>query len=166
MTPVLATRYQVKVFAGPGAATPLAAWPGQGVYVVPGGHVTGGKTCGRPVCRETFRIYTLVPGPALAAEMSKPRSPCSGLSLSPARVPPPPRWLYLNAGHASVSGARPISAGESGKTLTFSFTIGNDAYYWDWNACVKDTVSKDGLGLPGSHGCGAPRVLRTASYLG
>ncbi len=32
--------------------------------------------------------------------------------------------------------------------------------------CVKDTVSRDGLGLPGSHGCGARRVLRTVSYLG
>ena len=98
--------------------------------------------------------------------MSKPWYPCSGLSLSPARVPPPPRWLYLNAGHASVSGARPISAGESGKTLTFSFTIGTDGAYPAWTACVTDTVSRDGLGLPGSRGCGALRVLRTAGYLG
>jgi len=27
-------------------------------------------------------------------------------------------------------------------------------------------VSTDGLGLPGSHGCGARRILRTVSYLG
>jgi hypothetical protein len=166
VTPTLATRYQVKVFASKSATTPLATSARQSLYVVPGGHVTGGKTCGRPVCHETFRIYTIVPSSALAVEMSKPWYPYFGLNLSPTHVPSPPRWLYLNAGHASVSGARRISAGEFENTLTFSFTIGNDGAYWDWNACVKDTVSRDGLGLPGSHGCGAPRVLRTVSYLG
>jgi hypothetical protein len=78
----------------------------------------------------------------------------------------PPRWLYLDAGHASVSGARRISAGEFERTLMFSFTIGNDGFYWGWTVCTKDAVSRDGLGLPGSHGCGARRVLRTVSYLG
>ena len=167
VTPILATRYQVKVFASKSATTPLATSPRQSVYVVPGGHVTGGKTCGRPVCHETFRLYTIVPSSALAVEMSKPWYPYFGINLTTGTgVPPQPRWLYLNDGHASVSGARRISAGEFENTLTFSFTIGNDGFYWDWNACVKDTVSRDGLGLPGSHGCGAPRVLRTASYLG
>ncbi len=88
------------------------------------------------------------------------------VNLTTAGTPSPPRWLYPNAGHASVSGAQPISAGEFENTLTFSFTIGNNGYYWAWTACVKDTVSRDGLGLPGSHGCGARRVLRTVSYLG
>ena len=32
--------------------------------------------------------------------------------------------------------------------------------------CTRDAVSKDGLGLPGYHGCGASRILATALYVG
>jgi len=167
VTPTLATRYQVKVFARKSATTPLATSSRQSVYVMANGWTTGGKTCGRPVCRETFHIFTVVPSSALGVEMSKPDYPYFGINLTTtAGIPSPPRWLYLNAGHASVAGARKISADEFENTLTFSFTVGNDGFHWAWTACVKDTVSRDGLGLPGSHGCGARRVLRTVSYLG
>ena len=166
VTPTLATRYQVKIFASKSATTPLATSPRQNLYVMNSGWTTGGKTCGRPVCHETLHLFTVLPSTALRVEMSKPFYPYFGINLSTAGTPPPPRWLYLNAGDASVSGARRISAGEYERTLTFSFTVGNDGYDWDWTVCVKDTVSRDGLGLPGSHGCGAGRVLRTVSYLG
>jgi hypothetical protein len=166
VTPTLATRYQVKVFASRSATTPSATSPLQNLYVVANGRVTGGKTCGRPVCRETFHIYTVVPSSALGVEMSKPFYHYFGINLTTVGTASPPRWLYLNAGHASVSGARRISAGEFERTLTFSFTIVNDGFYWGWNVCTKDAVTRDGLGLPGSHGCGARRVLRTVSYLG
>ena len=167
VTTTLATRYQVKVFASKSATTPSATSSMQSVYVMANGYATGGKTCGRPVCHETFHIYTIVPSSALGVEMSKTNYPYFGINLTTgAGIPSPPRWLYLNAGHASVSGARRISATEFETTLTFSFAIGNDGYHWAWTGCTKDTVSRDGLGLPGSHGCGASRVLRTASYLG
>jgi hypothetical protein len=166
VAPTLATRYQVKVFASKSATTPSATSRTQNLYVVVNGRVTGVKTCGRPVCHETLRIYTIVPSSALGVEMSKPFYPYFGINLTTAGTPSPPRWLYLDAGHASVSGARRISAGEFERTLTFSFTIGNDGFYWGWTVCTKDAVSRDGLGLPGSHGCGARRVLRTVSYLG
>jgi hypothetical protein len=167
VTPTLATRYQVKVFASKSATTPSATSSMQSVYVMANGWVTGGKKCGRPVCHETFHIYTVVPGSALGVEMSKPNYPYFGIDLTTGSgIPSPPRWLYLNAGHASVSSARKISAEEFENTLTFSFTIGDDGIYWDWNGCTKDAVSTDGLGLPGSHGCGARRILRTVSYLG
>ncbi len=164
--PTLATRYQVKVFARKSVPTPLAASPRQNLYVMNNGWTTGGKTCGGPACRETLHLFTVLPSTALRVEMSKPFYPYFGINLSTTGTPPPPRWLYLNAGHASVSGARRISAGEYERTLTFSFTVGNDGSDWAWTVCVKDTVSRDGLGLPGSHGCGAGRVLRTVSYLG
>ena len=98
--------------------------------------------------------------------MSKPLDAYFGVNLSATGTPPPPRWLYLNAGHASVSGARRISATEFEMTVTYTFTIGNDGYYFEWATCAKDTVSSDDLGLPGSHGCGARRILRTVNYLG
>jgi hypothetical protein len=166
VAPTLATRYQVKVFARKSATTPLATSPRQNLYVVDDGWVTGVKTCGRPACHEALHIFTVLPSTALRVEMSKPFYPYFGINLSTTGTPPAPRWLYLKAGHASVSGARRISAGEYERTLTLSFTVGNDGYNWDWTVCVKDTLSRDGLGLPGSHSCGAGRVLRTVSYLG
>lgn len=167
VAPTLATRYQVKVFASKSATTPSATSSMKSVYVMANAWVTGGKTCGRPVCHETFHIYTIVPSSALGVEMSKPNYPYFGINLTTAAgIPSSPRWLYLNAGHASMSSARKISAGEFENTLTFSFTIGNDGYHWAWTGCTKDAVSTDGLGLPGSHGCGARRILRTVSYLG
>jgi hypothetical protein len=51
-------------------------------------------------------------------------------------------------------------------TITYSFTIGNHSFTPGFNFCTKDTESKDGLGLPGSHGCGASRVPASQSYLG
>jgi hypothetical protein len=163
VTPTLATRYKVMLFA---KSTPLATSPIKIVYVVSGGSVTGGARCGRPVCKETFHLYTVLPSSALGVEMRKHVYPYFGLNLSPVVEPPPPTWLYLNAGHASVSAARRINASAFENTITFTFTIGNDGFYWGWNACWKDTVSADGLGLPGYHACGASRVPRTAAYLG
>jgi hypothetical protein len=163
VTPTLATRYKVKLSA---KSTLLATSPTKTVYVLENGYVTGGARCGRPVCKETFHLYTVLPGSALSVEMRKHLYPYFGLNLAPVDEPPPPTWLYLNGGHASVSAARRITAGEFENTITFTFTIGNDAYYWAANACTKDTVSTDGLGLPGYHGCGASKVLRTAAYLG
>lgn len=166
VAPTLATRYQVKVFARKSATTPLATSPRRNLYVVNDGWVTGVKTCGRPVCHEALHIFTVLPSTALRVEMSKPFYTYFGINLSTTGTPPAPRWLYLKAGHASVSGARRISAGEYERTLALSFTVGNDGYNWDWTVCVKDTLSRDGLGLPGSHSCGVGRVLRTVSYLG
>jgi hypothetical protein len=166
VAPSLATRYQVRVFASKSATTPLVTSGSQNLYVVASGYYTGGKNCGRPTCRETFHTYTIVPSSALGVEMSKPLYPYFGINLSATRTPSPPRWLYLNGGDARVSGARRISATEFEITVTYSFTVGNDGYYFYWSTCAKDTVSRDGLGLPGSHGCGARRALRTVSYLG
>ena len=166
VAPTLATRYQVKVFARKSATTPLATSPRQNVYVVSNGYTTGGNNCPGAVCHETYRMYSIVPSSALGVEMSKPFYPYFGLNLSATSTPPYPRWLYLNAGNASVSPAHRISANEFETTVTFTFTTGSDGAAWNWNVCQKDAVSSDGLGLPGSHGCGASRVLRTASYLG
>jgi hypothetical protein len=168
VTPTLATRYAVRLFASATARTPLASSPAQNVYVIAYGKVTGGSSCTRPVCHETYHIYTIVPvASALSIEMGKHVYPYFGLNLSPTSEPPPPQWLYLNAGNAHVSAAHKISAVEFVNTLTLSFTIGNDGYYWNWGTCTRDTESKDGLGLPGYHDCGVNRIPGTKYvYLG
>lgn len=98
--------------------------------------------------------------------MSKPFYPYFGINLSATGTPSLPRWLYLNAGDPTVSGVRQVSATEFEVTVTFSFTIGADGYYFDWVTCTKDSLSADGLGLPGSHGCGAGRIRSGTGYLG
>ena len=166
VAPTLATRYQVKVFARKGATTPRATSHRQSLYVAANGYFTGGNNCPGAVCRETFHVYTILPSSALGVEMSKHLYPYFGLNLSATGTPPYPTWLYLNAGNASVSPAHRISASEFETTVTYSFTVGNDGAAWAWNWCSKDTVSRDGLGLPGSHGCGARRIRSNISYLG
>jgi hypothetical protein len=62
--------------------------------------------------------------------------------------------------------AKRISTDEFERTITFSFTRrANSSSNWAWTVCVKDTLSNDGLSLPGHHGCGSSRVRRTATYL-
>jgi hypothetical protein len=51
-------------------------------------------------------------------------------------------------------------------TIKFTFTVGNDDYEWLWNECSKDAVTKDGIGLPGTHSCGASQVSASTLYLG
>jgi type 1 fimbria pilin len=168
VTPVLATRYVVRLFAAGTSKAPLAASAAQYVYVASGGRVTGGSACARPVCTQTLHLFTILPSSALSTEIGKHLYTYFGLNLSTTGEPPPPKWLNLNAGQPSVTKARKINAGEFETTVTFTFTIGNDGWFWLWDACARDTLGKDGMGLPGHHGCGTlSRVSGSAfTYLG
>ena len=168
VTPILATRYTVRLFAGKTAARPLAISPVRNVYIGSGGKVTGTNVCAaEPVCHVTFHVFVIVPSSALRTEMSKPLYPYLGISYGTGSTSPPlPKWLYLDGGHASLTQARRVSAGEFESTLTFSFSERSGNYAWGWTVCQKDTLSRDGLGLPGHHGCGSSRVSRTVNYLG
>ena len=168
VTPILATHYVVKLFASGTAKAAIATSKVRNVYVLASGNVTGGKSCAndRPVCHETYRIYTIVPAAAFGTEIGKHVYPYVGVNLSSTGVPPPPRWLYLNAYHSVVStGHRTSYAGEFENTFTFRFTIGNDGAYWSMDTCARDSESKDGLGLPGSHGCGYSHRVPGTSHL-
>jgi len=166
VTPTLATRYRVELFQSSTASAPLATSPVATVYVSLGGTSGNGTTCGRPVCHQSILTTNYVPPSALQTEMSKPWYAYFGVNLSTGKEPPPPQWLTLGAGSIQVTAPHRVSADEFTQTVTFSFRIGNDAYYWDWNSCIKDTEQEDGIGLPGHHGCGDPRVLDSAAYLG
>lgn len=107
-----------------------------------------------------------MPASALSTEMGKHVYPYFGINLGTSTAPPAPAWLYLNAANAKVTAARKISAGEFENTLTFSFTIGDHSFNWLPSFCTKDAVTTDGLGLPGSHGCGTSRIPSDQYYLG
>ena len=113
----------------------------------------------RVCCR---RPYT-VPPSALQTEMSKPLYLYFGLNLAPTKSASARRnGCRSEAGHGLVMASQRISADQFSETVTFSFTVGNDAYHWAWTMCPKDTEAEDGIGLPGHHGCGDQRVLYSA----
>jgi hypothetical protein len=166
VTPILATRYTVEVFGSSAAAAPLVTSASRTIYVATGGSYGNAQTCTRPVCHETLPVHVLVPASALSTEISKPWYVYFNINLSAGKVPPAPKVLLLNAGGARVTAPQRVSAGEFERTITLSFSVGNDAYNWDWTSCNQDTEAQDGMGLPGHHGCGARGVDVSASYLG
>ena len=166
VTPSLATRYQVELFPNSTETTPLATTPTRTVYVTLIALSGDGQTCQRPVCRESLPSHVFVPASALSTEIAKRWYPYFNLNLSPGKEPPSPKTLLLGAGHPHVTASRQVAPGEFELTVTFSFRIGNDAYYWNWTTCAKDTEARDGLGLPGAHGCGARSVQASQIYLG
>ena len=166
VTPSLATRYKVELFQDSAATTPLANSASITIYVTLAATTGNGQKCGRPVCHEKFPMHVLVPAPALNTEIAKGWYPYFGLNLAPKKTPPAPRWLLRGAGHPHVTAARRVSPGAFELTITYSFRIGNKAYYWNWATCTRDTEAVDGIGLPSHHNCGDPRVLASAAYLG
>jgi hypothetical protein len=167
VTPTLATRYAVRLFAGSKATTPIASSPARNLYVANQQVLTKGlQGCSRPVCHETLPVDTFVPASTLSTEIGKHVYPYFAVNLGGANVPPQPKLLDLNGGHAKVTKTSRISAGEFKYTITYSFTIGNHSANLVFNFCTKDTESRDGLGLPGSHSCGASRIPANAPYLG
>lgn len=163
--PNLATRYSVRLFASSTATTALASSAVKNVYVTSNQPFYGLRSCTRPVCHETVRIYTYIPASTYKTESAKRWFFYFGLRLSPTVEPPPPTWIYLD-GKASISKVKRISAREFERTISFSFTINNDGFHYVFAYCSKDTEARDGLNLPGHHGCGAKRVRSNVFYLG
>jgi hypothetical protein len=82
-------------------------------------------------------------------------------------VPPKkgPRYLSLDR---SARASRPVKITATTFKVVFTFPIatrGQSILPYP-NACVQDTESRDGIGLPGRHGCGAARIPSNPLYLG
>jgi hypothetical protein len=161
VTPTLATRYQVELFA----TIPLRTSAVVTVFVANKMTLSGLKVCSRPVCRQRIRVQEQVPASTLRAEISKRWFFYFGLNLSPTTTPPPPRVLTLDT-RATISRSTQTGARTFVVTISWSFRIGRDGFNFNFNFCNKDTEATDGLGLPGHHGCGNPRVSASAAYLG
>ena len=156
VTPSLATQYKVQV-SGQDTATSTVA----PVYVTEGGRIAGIRaSCNRTTCRVSFRLYLLMPASALRHEIGKHWY--EYLAVGYPRIPKVARLSTS----ATVSKATRIGSSQYMRKFTYVFPIGNGNPNPDPIECVKDTESKDGMGLPGSHGCGAKRISTSVIYLG
>jgi hypothetical protein len=165
-TPTLATRYTVKLFASATATTPLATSTRVTVFVASNAHIGGFRLCSRPICHERFHIRVLVPASTLRTEKGKKWHDYFGIRFSRTGLLRP-RTLTLGAGHPHFSPARKLNSHEFAVTLTLSFFVGNHGYNFLIFPCQRDTEAKDGLNLPGHHGCGTLRTISSHRiYLG
>jgi hypothetical protein len=156
VSPSLATQYKVQV-SGTNTATSGVA----SVYVTEGGRITDIKAhaSGKKISF-SFRLYIELPPSALNTEIGK-----HWYEYLAVGYPNFPKYASLSKS-ATVSKAKKVKAGEYYRTFSYSFRARNDKANPDPIECVKDTESRDGLGLPGHHGCGAKRVLTSPLYLG
>jgi hypothetical protein len=159
--PGLRTSYEVKVTDG----TVVGTSGVKTVYVVPGGSLSGKTGCSRPVCHITLKVSVKVPISAYATEAAKHFYLYSRLFLAKHGEPAPPKLLELNSS-ATASKPAKLHTYEFAVTIRFTFRIGQDGYRWAVNFCTKDTAAKDGVGLPGSHGCGNKWISADPAYLG
>jgi hypothetical protein len=166
VTPSLATNYRVQVTTG----THVDVTSGlQTVYVSDGNATTGKNAdfrtkCSHDHCKTTWNYFIVVPASAYHTESVKPWYVYFELDT---KLPNIPKYIY-RAKSAHGSKARKIHADEFEVTLTVPFTthIRNPGRFALGTACTRDTAGKDGLGLPGSHGCGAKRLNTRAPYVG
>jgi hypothetical protein len=164
--PSIATRYTVELFSSTSATSKLAAGPRKTIFVVAGGSASAPKKCGRPVCTEVFHLKVVLPPSAIARESHKHWFVYLGLHLSAgSKLPSEPKTLTL---HTNTIVAKPtkVSATTYRTAVKFSFRVGNDSYRLLWTSCTKDTAAKDGVGLPGHHGCGNKTISSKISYIG
>jgi hypothetical protein len=168
VTPSLATRYYVSVSQNAKAHKSLGRSPGTTIYVATS--MTRGKAqpCKRPTCHETFTLNVYVPPLSLSSELSKRWYTYFGLDMSKStKAPAGPAVLQLGAGSPTISAPKRVSADEYAVTVTFTFPVGKkDGYTWLWAACAQGSEITDGVGLPGTHECGAKAIPTAHSYLG
>ena len=108
----------------------------------------------------------MLPSSALSTELAKQVYAYFGLNLSKTGTPKAPATLALNGQKAQVGRTVRLSATQYRLTIKYRFTVGNDGYAFIFNACSKDAVTTDGIGLPGTHGCGASLISASNLYLG
>jgi hypothetical protein len=166
VTPLLATHYAIWLYPSATSTDRLATSREQNLYVTTDQRANAPQKCSRPVCHETFHVDTWMPASALPVEMAKHMDGYFGISLGVVKIPAAPKWLYLNAAHATVSKPHRIAGGGFENTLTFTFTVGDHSYSFLPEFCTRDTEAKDGINLPGYHDCGASRVRSSQPYLG
>lgn len=163
--PTLATKYKAQLTTGTTVDATSATQP---VYVALAQNLakTPHTTCNRVGCTETITTRTLVPASAYRTESTKRWYLYIGVNRSRG-VPStrPPKYLTLTKA-ASASKARKINAQDFEVIFTFHVAFDGKNIRWFPAACTRDDEPKDGIGLPGRHGCGNSKIRSNTPYLG
>jgi len=167
VTPPLATHYMVRLFPNSTSHTQIASSNVQKVFVAANRNFSTNFSCPLPACHVFLHVTEFVPSSAIAAEMGKHVYPYFGLRLANTQNPPPfPTSVILNADRPAVSQLHRVNANEFTFRIAWTFTVGNHSASWIPFGCQRDSETKDGLGLPGSHGCGATSIPVSTPYVG
>jgi hypothetical protein len=162
--PSLATGYRVQVSTTTGSTTTVDATSAVAtVYVEASGHgFKAHQKCTSTTCRYWYTASTVLPVSAYKTESRKHVYMYLAQWYSAKH---PARWFYLSR-TATTSKVKRINSGEFELTYTWHVHLRTGQNYWLPLSCTKDSVAKDGLGLPGGHGCGVKRVSAKVTYLG
>jgi len=176
VTPTLATHYQVKLFSSATATAPQAVSAISTIYVVETVSWNVTHCSARPSCQGQYVGTVYVPPSTMSAELNSRwyvyiaavlAPPGSNINAAPASLPLANGSAPLPNGTGTISAPQQTGANSYSATINDSYNWGNHAYTaLYWLACSKDTEAQDGLGLPGSHGCGAESVANGNEYLG
>ena len=167
VTPSLETRYRIEVLPS-ASGTPLATSAARTVYVaLVARHAYTKNSCPRPKCYVSLQLTIPVAPAALHAEEAKRIYFYLAIHLAPSGPEPSDPVTLTLRNNRATSPPVTLGRGEYGVDISFSFTVNRDAYRWHWNACTKDDVASDGIGLPGNHLCGHHTIPSApAGYLG
>jgi hypothetical protein len=170
VTPTLATRYQVELFSGAAAATPVGESAATTVYVVLGEpYVHVSCQPDQPICSIKATETFYAPAALVAKEMAKHWYLYLGVNIQPGLgIPPNPATIQLGGLGGTIGNPQQTGSSSFTLTITYQYNHGTDGSEAAWWACTPDTEAQDGLGLPGSHGCGTQSVITLSSekYLG
>jgi hypothetical protein len=155
VTPSVATQYEVQV-AGTDSRAVTIYVGASSFNSVPS------QRCTRTRCRYSFRFYTYVP----TAQAYKTESGKHWYLYQDVYYGKRAPKDYTLSTTARASKVKKVNGREFAQTFTYYIPLRNGAAKWYVQACAKDTESKDGLGLPGHHDCGAKHVSLRAIYLG
>jgi hypothetical protein len=164
--PTLATTYEALVTTG--STVDVTSVP-QPVYVALGQAIPnkGVHTkCSRTGCTETITTRTLVPASVYHPESIKRWYLYLGVNRSRGNPSArPPKHLELS-NVSTAAKARKMNGRDFQVVLSFRVAFDGKNIRWFPAACTRDDEPGDGIGLPGRHGCGEPKVPSNAGYLG
>jgi hypothetical protein len=159
--PIVATAYEAQVTTGTHVDATSAT---QTVYVLLTARYTSSPpTCSPTKCTVSLKAYVNVPASAYKTESAKHTYLYVAIGH-----PQLPKVLTLTT-NGKVSRARKIKASEFELSLTWYIKSRNGGLpQFAINFCEKDTESRDGMSLPGHHGCGdrTVSVKQANIYLG
>lgn len=163
VAPTLETGYRVEVFASASSATPTATSASRTVYVAEYGTASNGEACGGGKCTIHINFTEIIPPSAIATEKGKHQYLYLALPAAPGGVKPKPTTYHLASATVSAPSVRDEHVSFK---ISVTYIEPAERYWWYWLSCTKDTLTRDGVGLPGRHGCGNATLSPSATYVG